>query len=172
LLCDGLSIPLVSGNFLTKILHYKIIHDEDRVFILKSITNNTNNNSNINFDYEINNKYYRTIATATLGPDRLFHIDDMTRFLDPSLTADDESPISLGPTTEVLSYTPSEIKLGSHRVMIKSARQYLNLLEWCHVRWGHCDPALIKYMVRKIVVLGAGVTWEEIKNLQMGLCDA
>lgn len=169
LLCDGLTIPLVSGNFLTKKLHYKILHDEDRIFVLKLVKHQ----SNTKYNYEINKNYYRTIASATLGPDRLFHIDDMTRFLDPSLQSDDEAPIvSYGPTSEVKVYTPKERRLGSHRVMIKSARQYLNYLEWLHTRMGHVDPILLKYMARHEIVLGLGITWKDVKHLEMGICDA
>ena len=53
-----------------------------------------------------------------------------------------------------------------------SARQYLNALEWEHVRLGHCNPELIKYGIKGDIWLGAGVPWTELSNMQMGLCDA
>ena len=196
MLCDGLALPLLSVNFLTKELNYLVLHEDNRIFILKQIPNTItfNKNKNNNKNYSINNKNYRVIATATLNlHDRLFHVDDMTRFKDPSLL---QSPSAYPSQTkpivddvhnnkeevvkEIEEDLPADFDFynlkdyikGSTRVMIKSARQYLNLLEWLHVRLGHISPALIKWMVKNFCVLGVGVTWKEIAKLEMGICDA
>ena len=204
LLCDGITLPLISARFLIKNLKYKIYHDDDRVFILKQIKN-TNN-----IDFKINTKLFRTVATATLDPnDRLFHIDDMNCFLkeEPKVSKafgpmksiesidnnnniikkkvkfiktnsnkyKDKNKSNLpkeAPEADISAYTKKQMKMGSNRVMIKSLRQYLNLLEWLHVRLGHINPELIKWMIRKMVVLGAGVTWADIEKETMGVCDA
>ena len=47
-------------------------------------------------------------------------------------------------TSKRLPLTKKQMR-GSSRTMIKSARQYLNALEWEHVRLGHCNSELIKY---------------------------
>jgi hypothetical protein len=69
-----------------------------------------------------------------------------------------------------LTKDEKRIKLGSGRVMIKSSYQYLNLLEWLHVRFGHINPELIKHLIKHNILIGSGVTYEEIKSLKMGLC--
>ena len=60
-----------------------------------------------------------------------------------------------------LPLTKKEMR-GANRTMIKSARQYLNALEWNHVRLGHSNPE--QNVIREDLALGAGITWKEQYN--------
>jgi len=68
-------------------------------------------------------------------------------------------------------YTSKEIKFGGAKVFVKSSKQYLTQLQWLHVRLGHLNESQLKRMVLLDSLLGTGVTWSEIKNLQLGPCD-
>ena len=190
LLCDGIRLPLVSVRKLTKDLNYKVVNSDDRAFVLKKYNTLTDSHPS---NYSVNHEPYRIIASATATDDNeLYTIDDISRFKDPSLfsmhhdstsslvssitSVNDEAPadkiIEMDDTTSKrLPLTKKQMR-GSNRTMIKSARQYLNALEWEHVRLGHCNPELIKYGIKGDIWLGAGVPWTELSNMQMGLCDA
>ena len=199
LLCKGVRLPLISISKLTKINKYKIIHSDDRAFVLKEYNPRTDD---LPPDWSINKSNYRAIASATVNGG-LFQIDDISRFEDPSLyqayahgpaetkaiVDDDEIeepqiPPRPPEQPQVESQEDSDMdapakpldtasmKGKNKRVMIKSARQYVNYLEWLHVKMGHLGEEVIKWIVKKSVVNGTGVSWEVLSKQQMGICDA
>jgi hypothetical protein len=71
ILCNSLMYALVAVSFLTNRLKLNVFYVENLAYILKKISNSANPD-----------ELLLTIATATLQRDRLFHIDDCTKFLD------------------------------------------------------------------------------------------
>ena len=153
---------LISIGYLTKELKLNAFYSYNKAYIIQRKAPNK----------------YRTIATATLQSDGLFHVDDMTKFLEPlnikpgkdecyTLPIDAFTHLTITETP----YTAREIKYGSAKVFIKSSRQYLTLLQWLqHVRLGHASEAQLRWIVKNDVVLGTGVSWKELEKLELGLC--
>ena len=153
---------LISVGYLTKTLQLKAFYSHNKAYIIQQI--------NIN--------KYKTIATATLLNDGLFHVDDMTKFLKPLTTVGTGTECYTLPIDAFIHlsisetpYTEREIKYGSAKVFIKSSRQYLTLLQWLHVRLGHASEAQLRWIVKNDIVLGTGVTWKELEKLELGPCD-
>jgi hypothetical protein len=116
----------------------------------------------------------RVVATATIDRnDNLYHIDDINQFNIlsnfPNLNLNESASLI---TPETPFYTTQEVKLGSARNFVKNSRQYLNLLQWVHVRLGHPSQPALKKMVLNKSVLGLGVLWDDIKDLELGICNS
>jgi len=135
--------------------------------------------------------YFSIFAIAEMKSDGLFHIQDITRFLNlkpkekqPNLdltnldglnsqilNLNPQASPSINFTISSNPYTDREIKYGGAKVFVKSSKQYLTLLQWLHVRLGHTNENQIKKMVQHQSLLGTGVCWSDIKDLQLGPCD-
>ena len=151
---------LISIGYLTKELKLKAFYSFNKAYIIRELVPNK----------------YKTIATATLQSDGLFHVDDMTKFLTPlnnsNISSSTESyslPIDafIHMTISEAPYTDREINYGSAKVFIKSSRQYLTLIQWLHVRLEHANEAQLRWIVKNNIVLGAGVTWKELEKLEL-----
>ena len=131
---------------------------------------------------EKNHAYIDVIAIATLNTnDCLYYIEDMKVF--KFHTAKRQSLVNLSSPTTSLSnelinltfndkpYTLKQIKEGSSKVKSKSTRRELNKKEWLHVRLNHASEAVIDHVVKHDLCIGTGVTWSEIKDLHLGICD-
>ena len=193
LVCEGVALPLISVRYLTNVLNYKVFDSDNKAYVLKE-TLQTNENNSVKI-FNINETKYKVVASATLHKN-LYQIDDMDAFLNPSLFDANDYPSAYTTSSAALpgadvgdstssdeivnnneivfqpKYSKKQIKLGSARVMIRSSHIDLNLLEWLHVRFGHMNPELIKYMVKHDLLLGCGVTFKEIQHLVMGMCDS
>mmetsp|Transcript_29793 Transcript_29793/g.40907 ORF Transcript_29793/g.40907 Transcript_29793/m.40907 type:complete len:1150 (+) Transcript_29793:1094-4543(+) len=168
ILCKSIYHALISIGYLTKVLKLFVFYSDDKAFILERVCNKEVDEESL--------CYFRTIATAQMQSDGLFHVDDMTKFLLPlrgasESTSTTSSLPSLNFTISMKSYIDREIKYGGAKVFIKSSRQYLTLLQWLHVRLGHINESQLKWMVKHQSVLGSGVSWSDIKDLQLGMCD-
>jgi hypothetical protein len=161
IMCKTISPALISVSYLTNTLKLIVFYTHDRAFIVTQADESPGNTEASSM---------KTIASATLRSDMLFHIDDMTAFLRPSIHPTPTTPTALF-TISNHPYTMKEIKYGGARVFIKSGRQYLTLLQWLHVRLGHANEALLRWIIDKNVVLGSGVTKDEISKLELGFCD-
>jgi hypothetical protein len=175
LLCIGLVYPLISVKYLTKVLSCVVFYSENRAYILNYIKGKT-----------------RIVASATIDhDDGLYHIDDMNCFkilgnFPDRFNVPNKLKVSdlIDGRANIISrnvlltqsdrpfYTEQEIKKGSARNFVKNSRQYLNLLQWCHVRLGHPSEEALKRMIKNQSVLGIGVKWDEVKNMELGLCDS
>jgi hypothetical protein len=159
LICDGLVYPLVSVKYLTQILKCIVFYSENRAYILNIGDNFTN-----------------IVATATVDKhDNLYHMDDMNQFTVTSnfpLRSEPDNETSLLAKVQQPFYSTREMKLGSARNFVKNSRQFLNLLQWVHVRLGHPSQQALKRIVKDQAVLGLGVTWDEIKDMDLGICNS
>jgi hypothetical protein len=159
LICDGIVYPLVSVKYLTQILKCFVFYSENRAYILN-----------------IGRLYTKVVATATIDKqDNLYHLDDMNQFLIQSnfpIQSDSSNEISLLHENEPPFYTTREMKFGSARNFVKNSRQFLNLLQWVHVRLGHPSQQALKRIVKDQAVLGLGVTWNDIKDMDLGICNS
>ena len=173
ILCKSIYHALISIGYLTKVLKLFVFYSDDKAFILERVCNKEVDDSSL--------CYFRTIATAQIQNDGLFHVDDMTKFLLPLRGGSESKSLpnhsssyttpNLNFTISTKSYIDREIKYGGAKVFIKSSRQYLTLLQWLHVRLGHISESQLKWMVKHQSVLGSGVSWSDIKDLQLGMCD-
>ena len=175
IVCDKITLPLISVSYLSKILKFHTHFYDNKVLILKKIKS---------VDNQI---VFKILLTATLSEnDNLYHIDDMNRFKeieneifdDPSSFNDSNKhdihsilPIA-NYSLSLEPYSPKEIKNGSARVFLRSTRASLSLMQWLHVRLGHASESVIKHFIRHDAILGSGVSWKEIQNLSLGTCDA
>jgi len=164
ILCHKIACALISVSYLTKQLKLYVFYSYDRAFIIQRIQNKSDTDSNTD-EY-----IYKTVATATLHTDMLFHIDDMRAFLEPLAVDNVVEPTALFSISDH-PYTMREMKYGGARIFIKSGRQYLTLLQWLHVRLGHANESLLRWIIDKNVVLGAGMTKADISKLELGPCD-
>jgi hypothetical protein len=160
ILCHSLMYALVAVSFLTNILKLYVFYVDNLVYILKRVPDAINANL----------WYFVTVATATLQNDRLFHIDDSTKFL----TDIDKHVLqtqSINYAVSTKPYLEHELKYGSARVFHKSGSMILNQIQWLHVRLGHAHENQIKMMVKHNVDIGTKVTYDEIKDQHLGECD-
>ena len=160
ILCNSLMYALVAVSFLTNRLKLYVFYVENLAYILKKIQNAA----------KPDELYFQTIATATLQSDRLFHIDDSTKFLTDidktkSITRSINYAVSGQP------YLQHELKYGSARVFHSVGTMMLNKLQWLHIRLAHANEYQIKMMVLHNVNIGTKVTYAEIKDLHLGECD-
>jgi transposase InsO family protein len=100
---------------------------------------------------------YDIIATATRKNDGLYHIDNLERF---KTINKQFNPAFQHEINNVIITT------------LSSSHSGLNPLEWLHVRLAHANERLLKHIVKNNVVSGIGVTWDEIKHLNLKMCDA
>jgi hypothetical protein len=155
LICKNLSYPLISVKYLTNELKCLVFHSENRAFIINNFSSKENEQD-----------HFKVVASATIDEnDNLYHIDDMEKFkilsnFPPIVESDDDDDSSdshheahVNYTAQEIKnepYTAQEIKNGSARTFLKSSRQFLTLLQWLHVRLGHCNEQLLKHIVKEM----------------------
>jgi hypothetical protein len=154
ILCHSLMYALVAVSFLTKTLKLYVFYVGNLAYILKRVPD----------PKDLDLLYFETVATATLQNDRLFHIDDSTKFLKGT-----DSIINY--TVSNAPYLQHELKYGSARVFHQNGTSLLNQLQWLHFRLCHANEHQIKMMVKNGVNIGTKVTYAEIKDLHLGECD-
>ena len=157
ILCHSLMYALVAVSFLTNQLKLYVFYIDNLAYILKRVQDTVNADT----------WYFITVATATLHTDRLFHIDDSTKFL-LDIDKHTRQTQSINYAVSTKPYLHHELKYGSARVFHKSGTMILNQLQWLHVRMGHAHEHQIKMMVKNGVNLGTNVTYAEIKDLHLG----
>ena len=74
--------------------------------------------------------------------------------------------------TPVRHLNTTKMKGKNRRVIIKSARQNVNNLEWLHVKMGHLGKKIMKRIVKESIVYGTGVTWANLSKWCLASCDA
>ena len=148
---------LIATGYLTNVLDLYLFYIKKRAYILKKIDDEENPD-----DW-----YFATVATCTYRSDKLFHFDDITKFLQP-LDSIEAKRSSINMTISKIPYLKNEILKGSGRIFHKHFRTFLNDLQWLHIRTCHTHQAKLKAMVRHGVCLGSGVTYDSIKNLELG----
>jgi len=149
--------PLIATGYLTNILDLYLFFIKKRAYILKKIDSIENPEE----------WYFATVATCTYRADKLYHFDDITKFLEPldSFTAKHGS---INMSISQIPYLKNEIFKGSGRVFHKHFRTFLNDLQWLHLRTLHTHQAQLKAMVKEDACIGFGVTYNSIKNLDLG----
>ena len=160
ILCHSLMYALVAVSFLTNQLKLYVFYIDNLAYILKRVQDTVNTDL----------WYFITVATATLQNDRLFHIDDSTKFL-LDIDKHKRQTQSINYAVSTKPYLQHELKYGSAKVFHKSGTMLLNQLQWLHVRLGHAHEHQIKMMVKYGINLGTKVTYDEIKDLHLGECD-
>ena len=179
ILCHDIAHPLISVGYLTKVLKLFVFYSNRTAYILKRTKRSNMNPLNS----------FTILTTAEMERDGLFHVQDNTKFLNKSYirntdNLDLNSVLNLDSRLDIPTptpkinftisdqlYTSKEIKFGGAKVFVKSSKQYLTQLQWLHVRLGHLNESQLKRMVQRDSLLGTGVSWSEIKNLQLGPCD-
>ena len=116
ILCHSLMYALVAVSFLTNKLKLYVFYIDNLAYILKRVQDTVNTNL----------WYFITVATATLQNDRLFHIDDSTKFYQTyiNINVKHKAQIMLLRTKP---YLP--LKYGSAKVFHKSGTMLLNQLQ-------------------------------------------
>ncbi len=97
--------PLIATGYLTYILDFYLFYIKKQAYILKKIVN----------EKVSGECYSATVATCTYRSDKLYHFDDITKFLEP-LNTIDVKPSSLNMTISRIPYLKNEILKGSGRV--------------------------------------------------------
>ena len=110
----------------------------------------------------LDNKKFKEsiVATATIKSDNLYHIDDMKSFLNWS---NDKHKSFI---------TSSQFLKGSAKILKKSTTYNMNPLEILHVKLGHANEDLIKWIVKNNLIIGLNVKYDDIKNISLPMCDA
>ena len=152
--------PLIATGFLTNVLDLYLFYIKKRAYILKKIIDEENPD-----DW-----YFATVATCTYRDDKLYHFDDITKFLEP-LDSIKAKRSSINMTISKIPYMKNEILKGSGRIFHKHFRIFLNDLQWLHLRTCHTHQDKLKSMVKNNACLGFGVTYDSIKNLELGPCN-
>jgi hypothetical protein len=118
--------PLIATGYLTNILNLYLFYIKKRAYILKKIIN----------EKDPSEWYFATVATCTYRSDKLYHFDDITKFLEPLDTVDAKQS-SINMTIAKIPYLKNEILKGSGRIFHKHFRTFLNDLQWLHLRRLH-----------------------------------
>lgn len=155
-IAPSLTVSLISTKCLTINKKFVVTHIDDRAFILskKYISNNNPE------------KYIK--ATATVQDDGLYHIDNIHKFLNVKHICN----YTCCYTKRTKPYTAKEILHGSARNDYTATTVGLNPLEVLHVKLGHANEKLIKWIVKHNIVLGLGYTHDDVKNLTLKLCPS
>ena len=96
--------PLIATGYLTNNLDLYLFYIKKRAYILKKIIN----------EKDPGEWYFATVATCTYRSDKLYHFDDITKFLEP-LNTIDVKPSSINMTLSKITYLK-----GSGRIFHKS----------------------------------------------------
>ena len=193
IVCVGLIYPLVSVNYLTKILGYHIFFSHNRAYIL-DISSKTNDSGHTDF---------RIVTTATVSNiTGLYQLDNPSDFLIerqrrlptgnhpksakristslpnlvptvPAISDSSKSDNTVEPQKNIpkkpkLELSPSQIVSGSSKSNPKSVRGSFSILQWLHIRLGHASKEAILSMVRNGSVIGSGATIEELGRTNRG----
>jgi hypothetical protein len=149
--------PLIATGYLTNILNLYLFYIKKRAYILKRIDN----------EKDPDDWYFATLTTCTYREDKLYHFDNITKFLEPiDLLKERHSSINM--SISKIPYLKNEILKGSGRIFHKHFRTFLNDLQWLHIRTLHIPQVRLKQMVRDGACLGFGCTYNSIKNLELG----
>jgi hypothetical protein len=100
---------------------------------------------------------HATVVAASLHSDNLYHTRDLSSLLHEKYR----------PRANILKPTS-----GSSRAKYRATTSGFNPLEVLHVRLRHASEDLIKWIVKSGVCNGLGYTYDQIKHLQLPLCDA
>ena len=148
LVAPDLHMSLISSKTLTIDNDFLILFDRERAFIIEREL--------------LKNKSFQEaiVATATLKSDNLYHIDNIECFLRWS-------------NVKHKAYlTQSESVKGSARILKRATTHNMNPLEILHVKLGHVNEDLIKWIVKNNIIIGLNVKYNDIKDLHLQLCDA
>ena len=115
--------PLIATGYLTNNLDLYLFYIKKRAYILKKIVN----------DKDPDEWYFATVATRTYRSDKLYHFDDITKYLE-QLNTIDVKPSSIDMTISKIPYLKNEILKGSGRIFHKHFCTLLNDLQWLHIR--------------------------------------
>ena len=95
--------PLIATGYLTNALNLYLFYIKKRAYILKKIVIK-----------DPDEWYFATVATCTYRSDRLYHFDDITKFLEP-LDNINAKRSSINMTISQIPYLKNEILKGSGR---------------------------------------------------------
>ena len=90
--------PLIATGYLTNALNLYLFYIKKRAYILKKIV----------IEKDPDEWYFATVATCTYCSDKLYHFDDITKFLEP-LDNIDAKLSSINQTTSKIPYLKNEI---------------------------------------------------------------
>ena len=91
----------------------------------------------------------------------------MTKFLKP-LDSVNAKHSSIHMNISKIPYLKNEILKGSRRIFHKHFRTFLNDLRWLHIRTLHTSQVKLKQMVKDEACIDFGITYESIKDLELG----
>jgi hypothetical protein len=100
---------------------------------------------------------HATVVAASLHSDSLYHTNDLSPLLHEKYRSQANALKSTN---------------GSSSAKYRATTSGLNPLQVLHVRLGHASEDLIKWIVKSGVCDGLGYTYNQIKHLQLPLCDA
>ena len=177
IISDFIARPLLAVNFLTKDLNYKIFLFNSVAYICNLITDRNKH------------QYLKIVSTATLNTiDNLYHMDSMEIFRKKDPLETPINKVSVMPdilntvfsisalnvkkkTENNITFTPKEIKYGNTRGTLKSLNRDLNKLEVLHRKNNHASKEVLLSMIKLQACLGCGVSYDEVKDLEIGACD-
>ena len=125
--------PLIATSYLNNNLDLYLFYIKKRVYILRKINN----------EKDPGEWYFATVATCTYRSDKLYHFEDITKFLKP-LANINAKHSSLIMTISKIQYLKNEILKGSGRIFHKQFRTLLKDLQWLHLRTLHTSQAYAK----------------------------
>jgi hypothetical protein len=153
-----------------KVLATATLNPSDRLYHIDDMTAFKRIAENKNSTIKTNNKISLGLTSSiNKSRDTSVNINDNNNNTN---TITDEIKLPDVIPTPKKKWTLGDIKKGSARIDVSSLRAYITLLQWIHVRCNHLPIELIRWMIQYQIVLGAGVTWEQIKDLKLGACDA
>ena len=108
----------------------------------------------------------QVFMSATLGSNNMYKVDDETTEM---IAAADEAP----PANNKPFRTDQHREVhGSFGLLRAGSTATLNMKQVLHRRLGHINERAIENLLKHNAVLGAGTTYEAIKAMPLGLCDA
>lgn len=139
-----------SSQLLRSNKRYVIISDSQRAFLINRTRSNKNSRKN------------HITASFSVREDGLYHCDNMQHFVDEEAQCNSVATL----------LTDKQARQGSAQIRYKATTAGLNPLEILHVKNGHANEHLLKWMVQKNVVNGLQYTYNDVKNLHLPLCPA
>ena len=125
----------------------------NRARVVQSIPSITLNKTNSSIDDNLPNHHPTTTPSSATEQlissdkeDKINTVDQLFPVVAPQIVINE--PVGTALNADAVNEPSTTIIKGSTRTQLKASRYGLNLLEWLHLRLGHADPELIKWMVR------------------------
>lgn len=113
----------------------------------------------------------KVVMSATLQDHNMYKVDDNTNSPDQCHAAEAEAEAEHD-TVKPFTFANRALVRGSFGLLRPGSTSTLNALQVLHRRMGHASKGVIERMLKNNAVVGASTTYEAIKDMEIGLCDA